>query len=87
MVLQALVQLARPGHISRYLKVSLIFAGIFLFGLVGHHLAWAWSEADGKLCGRVYCIIPFLTMIYLVLTLLISPEGQKVLSSSLAGQL
>ena len=32
-------------------------------------------------------IIPFLTMIYWVLTLVISPEGQEVFSSTLAGQL
>ena len=32
-------------------------------------------------------IIPFITMIYWVLTLVISPEGQEVFSSTLAGQL
>ena len=32
-------------------------------------------------------IIPFLTMIYWVLTLVISPEGQEVFSSTLSGQL
>ena len=35
----------------------------------------------------ILSIIPFLTMIYWVLTLAISPEGQEVFSSTLAGQL
>ena len=35
----------------------------------------------------ILTIIPFLTMIYWVLTLAVSPEGQGVLASTLAGQL
>ena len=37
--------------------------------------------------GSIWIIISFLTMIYCVLTLVISPEGQEVFSSTLAGQL
>ena len=35
----------------------------------------------------ILLIIPLLTMIYWVLTLVISPEGQELFSSTLAGQL
>ena len=41
----------------------------------------------GKIQYILLNIIPFLTMIYWVLTLGISPKGQEVFSSTLAGQL
>ena len=58
--------------------------------LPGHHTDWLYSLLGGggrTRAGLGLSIIPFLTMIYLVLTLSISPEKPKVFSSTLPGHL
>ena len=54
------------------------------------HIKYNISEMKRWIIFKIYDaikqIIPFLTMIYWVLTLVISPEGEEVFSSTLAGQ-